>query len=241
MPRSPEPPRTEADDSSFARGLRLLRAVAERPGIRVEELAAALEMPVSTVYRYLRTLAEGGFVERRDGTYHLDPSVLIGGASVTSALLVAAAGPVLASLADRAGETALLARRVGTSAVCLDAAEPQRALRVVATPGDVSPLIGDAIGRVLLAWAPAEVVAATPGVTAALRRSLGEIAAAGTARDDASGPDGVVTVAVPVVRADGIIGALGLRGPAVRCDATWRRRAETLLREGADAIVESVG
>ena len=49
-----------------------------------------------------------------------------------------------------------------------------------------------------------------------------------------------MTVAVPVLRAEGIAGALGLRGPADRCDAGWRERAERLLREGAAAIVEAI-
>ena len=46
MPRTTDRAREEGDDSSFARGLRVLRAVAERPGARAETLAAALEMPV---------------------------------------------------------------------------------------------------------------------------------------------------------------------------------------------------
>lgn len=235
-------PRDDTDDSSFARGLRLLRVVAERPGARADELATQLEMPVSTVYRYLRTLADAGFVERRGGTYHLDPSILIGGsANVTSALLVTAAGPVLASLADRAGETALLARRVGTAAVCLDVAQPSRPLRVVAVPGEVTPLVDGAVGRVLLAFAPPEVVDETPGVTLAVRKDLARVAAAGVATEEAGGPDPVATIAVPIIRPDGIAGALALRGPAGRCDAAWRARAETLLREGAHAVVEAVG
>lgn len=235
-------PRDDGDDSSFARGLRLLRSVAERPGARADELAAQLGMPVSTVYRYLRTLTDTGFVERRGGTYHLDPSILIGGgANVTSALLVAAAGPVLASLAERAGETALLVRRVGTAVVCLDVTEPSRPLRVVATPGDVSPLVGGVVGHILLAFAPPEVVDGTPGTTRAIRAELARIAAAGAGIGEESVPDPVVTVAVPIIRADGIAGALALRGPAGRCDGAWRERAVGLLREGAHAIVEAVG
>lgn len=242
VPRSPIRPDDDAgDDSSFARGLRVLLAVAARPGVRADELAAGLGAPVSTVYRYLRTLAEAGFVERRGGAYHLGPRIVIGGdANVTSALLVAAAGPVLASLADRAGETALLVRRVGTAAVLLDAAEPPRPLRVVAPTGETGPLTGDPLGLVLLAFAPEAVLAETPGVTRGIRAELRRIAAAGVAVGESEVPDRVVTVAVPILREEGIAGALGLRGPADRCDAAWRERAERLLREGATAVVEAI-
>lgn len=242
VPRSPLRPDDEAgDDSSFARGLRVLLAVAARPGVRADELAAGLGAPVSTVYRYLRTLAEVGFVERRGGAYHLGPRILVGGdANVTSALLVAAAGPVLASIAVRAGETAVLVRRVGTAAVVLDAAEPPRPLRVVAPAGETGSLTGDPLGLVLLAFAPEPVVAETPGATRAVRAELRRIAAAGVALGESDAPDRVVTLAVPILREEGIAGALGLRGPADRCDAAWRERAERLLREGAAAIVEAI-
>lgn len=242
MSHRPDRPGEDADDSSFARGLRLLRIVAERPGARADELAAQLGMPVSTIYRYLRTLAEAGFVERRGGSYHLDPSILIGGgAKVTSALLVAAAGPVLASLARRAGETALLMRRVGTAAVCLDAVEPSRPLRVIGTPGEVTPLVEGAVGRVLLAFAPAELLDETPGATRALRAELARVAAAGVAVTEDGAGDPITTIAVPIIRADGIAGALAFRGPATRCDEAWRARAVELLREGAHAVVEAIG
>ena len=35
--------------------------MADRGEVRADELGAALEMPVSTVYRYLRTLVDFGF------------------------------------------------------------------------------------------------------------------------------------------------------------------------------------
>ena len=51
------PPEEAQEDTSFARGLRLLLAIADRGEIRADELSGLLGSPVSTVYRYLRTLA----------------------------------------------------------------------------------------------------------------------------------------------------------------------------------------
>lgn len=237
------------DDTSFARGLRLLLVVAERPGARADELAAQLETPVSTVYRYLRTLVELGFVDRRGSRYHLGSNVLIGGsATVASAVLVAAAGPVLALLAERSNETAVLARRVGTSVVSLDVAEPVRPLRIVETPGEVRPLGDDAVSLVLLAHAPDEVVATalaargrTPrGWAAGERDRLARVVESGGWSSTDADPDPIVTVAVPILRTDGIAGALALRGPAARCDERWVATARTLLADAARAVVEAV-
>src|SRR6476646_12237892 len=75
------PPEEAAEDTSFARGLRILLTIADRGEVRAEELSALLETPASTVYRYLRTLTEFGFVDRRDGRYLLGPRLVIGSGS----------------------------------------------------------------------------------------------------------------------------------------------------------------
>ena len=83
------PPEEAAEDTSFARGLRLLLTVADRGEVRADELGTTLDMPLSTVYRYLRTLGDFGFVERRGGQFGLGPQLLIGsGANVSSERLI---------------------------------------------------------------------------------------------------------------------------------------------------------
>src|SRR6478736_454360 len=79
------PPEEAAEDTSFARGLRVLLTIADRGEIRADDLGTALDMSMSTVYRYLRTLTEFGFIERHEGGYGLGPRLLIGtGANVSS-------------------------------------------------------------------------------------------------------------------------------------------------------------
>ena len=67
------PPEEAAEDTSLARGLRMFLTIADRGEIRADELSTLLETPLSTVYRYLRTLAEFGFIERHEGGYRLVP------------------------------------------------------------------------------------------------------------------------------------------------------------------------
>lgn len=266
------PPEEAAEDTSFARGLRILLTVADRGAIRADELSGLLETPISTVYRYLKTLAEFGFVERRGSEYRLGPRLLIGGSNVTSAALVRAAAPVLRTLSEETGETALLLRRVGASAVCLDVAEPPRPLRVTFEPGTILPLHAGAGPRVLLAFAPPEVLdevlaaggaagpsqalaggvpagtaavgtAATPDATldpVGLRGALAEIVATRIARSEGEVAPGIVAVAVPIMRADGIAAALAVCGPEARCGLAWRARVARLLPAAAQAVVAAL-
>jgi DNA-binding IclR family transcriptional regulator len=242
------PPEEAAEDTSFARGLRLLLTVADRGDVRADELSALLEMPVSTVYRYLRTLADFGCVDRHGGQFRVGPKLLIGtGANVSSERLIRHADPVLRMLVEETGETAVVVRRIGLSCICLHQIESDAPLRVTLEPGAMTPLYAGAPGRVLLAFAPTEVLEevlaqdllrmtpATPDESG-LRNGLGDIVMTGLATSEGELIDGSVAMAAPVFREDGIVGAIGLIGPAFRCGSEWRTRSAHLLQEGARVI-----
>lgn len=242
------PPEEAGEDTSFARGLRLLLAVADRGVVRADELGTLLEMPTSTVYRYLRTLAEFGFVDRQGGSFRLGPKLLIGtGATVSAERLIRHADPVLRMLVEETGETAVVVRRIGLSSVCLHQIETERPLRVALETGSMAPLYAGAAARVLLAFAPSEILEevigqdllrltpATPG-EAELRASLGTTVMTGFARSEGELIEGSVTVAAPVFREDGIVGAIAVIGPAFRCDEAWQARARRHLQEAARAM-----
>jgi DNA-binding IclR family transcriptional regulator len=234
------PPEEAAEDTSFARGLRVFLTIADRGEIRADELSTLLETPLSTVYRYLRTLAEFGFVERTEGGYRLGPRMhLTGGATVSSEELIRHADPVLRMLVAESGETAVIARRVGLSAVCLHEVQSGHALRVTCEPGTSTPLVAGALAKVLLAYAPAEIheeVLAEAAGAASLRRDLATVLAEGVARSEGELNSGTVTIAVPILRDDGIVAAIALIAPAERATLPWRARATRLLADGAAAI-----
>ena len=246
------PPEEAAEDTSFARGLRLLLMVADRGEIRADELSSLLEMPVSTVYRYLRTLGDFGFVDRHGGQFRLGPKLLIGtGATVSSERLIRHADAALRMLVRETGETAVVVRRIGLSSVCLHQIESDAALRVTLEPGTMSPLYAGAPGRTLLAFAPAEIldevlagdlvrITDTTPTEADLRASLGRIVMTGMAESEGELIEGSVAIAAPVFREDGIVGAIALLGPAFRCDHAWRAKAGRLLQEAARTIDASL-
>jgi IclR family acetate operon transcriptional repressor len=246
------PPEEAAEDTSFARGLRLLLTISDRGEIRADELSSILDMPSSTVYRYLRTLGEFGFVDRHEGRYRLGPRLLIGaGSKVTSERLIRLADPILRMLAEETGETALIVRRVGLSALCLHQVEAKQPLRVALGPGAMAPLYAGAMSRVLLAFAPPEIleevvaqglqpVTERTPAEAELRAGMADIVATGIALSEGEFVAGSVAMAVPIIRDDGIVAALAVAGPESRCGLAWRSRVRRLLPSAAETIMASL-
>ena len=239
------PPEEAGEDTSFARGLRVLLTIADRGEIRADELSTLLDTPLSTIYRYLRTLTEFGFIERQEGGYRLGSRLHVIGAGpiVTAEELIRAAEPILADLTETTGETTFISRRIGLGATSLAQQSSPESLRVVLEPGQTGPLHVGAIALVLLAYAPAEVVdAALADVVEAttIRRVLPRIVAAGFAEDDGLTVPGATTLAVPVLRDDGIVAALGVAAPAERASRRWQARARRALRRAAGELERSL-
>jgi IclR family acetate operon transcriptional repressor len=245
------PPEEAQEDTSFARGLRVLLTVADRGEIRADELGTLLETPLSTIYRYLRTLSEFGFVDRHGAGYRLGPRLIIGsGPTVTAEDLIRTADPILRSLADETGETAVIVRRIGVAAVCLHEIPSRDPLRVTIAPTTSLPLQGGAFGKALLAFAPADVLdevlaldslGATVADADRLRADLADVVASGIARSVGEVVAGSVAIAAPIFREDGIVAAIGVTGPDGRCDTAWQERVARLLPGAADAVVTGLG
>jgi DNA-binding IclR family transcriptional regulator len=237
------PPEEAAEDTSLARGLRIFLTIADRGEIRADELSTLLDTPLSTIYRYLRTLTEFGFVERQEGGYRLGARlhVLGAGPAVTAEELIRVSEPVLASLAESTGETAFISRRIGLGALSLAQQPSPQPLRVVLEPGQTSSLTAGSVALLLLAYAPAEVQDAAlaelaDAEAAGIRRRLPPIVVDGLAHDDGETFPGATTLVVPVLREDGIVAAVGLAAPTERAVRRWQSRARGALRRAATAV-----
>jgi DNA-binding IclR family transcriptional regulator len=239
------PPEEAAEDTSFARGLRVFLTIADRGEVRADELSTLLDTPLSTIYRYLRTLTEFGFIDRKEGGYRLGPRlhVLGAGPTVSAEELIRAADPLLADLTADTDETSFISRRVGLGGVCLAQQPSAQPLRVSVEPGTTSPLDVGAVAQVLLAHAPEEIRDAALAETTdpqATRRQLDATVTAGWAQDDGESFAGAVTIAVPVLRDDGIIAALAVAAPSDRATRRWITRARRLLLDAALKIEVSL-
>jgi DNA-binding IclR family transcriptional regulator len=237
--------------SSFRRGLGVLAHVLDHDGVRADELAAALQLPLSSAYRYLRTLREQEFVAERDGAYVAGPRLRGQGVALPHRRLAEAAAPYLDHLTEATRETAVLVVRRGLHAVCIRQAESPHDIRLAFRVGQLLPLHAGATQRVLLAFAPedvlrealsSEVRAFTPGTPGRdeLARSLRRVRAERFAMSRGELTRGSVALGVPVLRGDDAVCAIGVAGPANRCTAAWQASARRELEECGRSLSDAV-
>ncbi|MEU0510033.1 IclR family transcriptional regulator C-terminal domain-containing protein [Amycolatopsis sp. NPDC006125] len=145
---------------SLERGFAVLQAFdAERPNPTLAELASATELSRPAVRRILLTLQHLGFVHGEGGRWTLTPRVLsIGQHYSASHGMIEIAQPHLLRLAEQTGESASLAALDGTEAVYVARVPVRRIMSINVSIGTRVPAHSTSMGRVLLGWAPDEVV-----------------------------------------------------------------------------------
>lgn len=146
---------------SVTRALSILTTLALRPaGLTARELSEALEISRPTLYHLLRTLADDAFVTREaDGRYRLGMRVgTLAEAFNRNLAPDERLRALLHRLADETGEAAYLVVRKGLEAVLVLAAQSTHAVAVtLPSPGVLEHAHARASGKVVLAFAPAEV------------------------------------------------------------------------------------
>ncbi len=241
--------RESAPGSTFARGLAVLVALTQRGEARAGELAAAAGIPVSTAYRYLRVLREQELVAEHGGVYRCGPLFTRATAPErTYSQLVSTAAPVMERLTALTGETVTLAVRIGVShALCIHQTESPNAEHTAFTIGQTLPLHAGAGERVLLAFAPEEVIqmvlvgdlqrytANTPD-RHELARKLASTRHSWITTSRSEYVPGAIAVAVPVTIDGQVICSLTVSGPGARCEAAWQGRVKPVLMNAGRAL-----
>ncbi|HEY2207596.1 MAG TPA: helix-turn-helix domain-containing protein, partial [Pseudonocardia sp.] len=69
----------EGRSTALLRGLAIVEALVDRGSLRVEELAEVVDMPLSSVYRYVRTLREHGYLDEVAGAYSVGRRLAVSG------------------------------------------------------------------------------------------------------------------------------------------------------------------
>jgi len=194
------------------------------------EVAQELDLPLSTVYRFVRQLRQFGLVEEAEaGVYVVGPTLLslAVGHPLQEQLRIHAEAS-LRQLAAATGETAILTMRVDTSAVVVAQVESPKAIRLSFAPGSRHPLHAGASATVLLAFESDAVVdqvlkGPLPRFTErtllaadALRRRIAEIRLAGYAVSTGEVDAEATAVAAPVFNNQRLLCALSVAGPSVR-------------------------
>ena len=221
----------------------------ERPVVTVDALARSVRVPLSTAYRYIALLREVGLVtDDGRGGYHLSPRVVeLARASRAAVGFLDIARPVMERLCEASGETAVLIRRVGDAAVCVERVESAQRVRLSFDVGSAFPLHRGASPKVLLASMGererGDYLVRARRIDPALRQrgarfeqELESIVRQGWAESTEEITPDIWAVAAPVVEGDATIAALSVAGPAYRLTGRQRSRIVSLTRAAAADI-----
>ena len=215
---------------AVARALDILdRLESASGGMSLADLAEAVDLPKSSVFRYLSTLQSRGYVQQDRVTGDYRPGLrAIPSHARHLDLLRERARPLMEALRDRLGETINLAVLDGSRITYLEILESNRAMRLAARDGDRVPVHSSALGKAICAALPdAEVVAilqdeGMPKMTAnTITRipdflaQLEQVRRTGYAIDDREHEDDGRCVAVAIPNG-GVPAAISLSAPAVR-------------------------
>jgi DNA-binding IclR family transcriptional regulator len=217
------------NQTTLARGFEVLAAVCQLAPTTVEAIATNLQLPLSTAYRYVRTLRELGFIQEYEGYYDIGVRMLGLVRDVrTEEALSRLASPVLFELVYRTSETATLVVADGDLARTVISIEPHRPVRLSFRTGAMLPLHAGAPAKVLLAHMPETFIrgylarAARAGgdnqvsFTQNLAGQLQEIRERGICVTHSEVDADAVGIAAPLFRRKELIAAISIAGPASR-------------------------
>ena len=220
----------------------------DQPEQGVSEISHRLDIHKSTVSRILATLERGGLVERDQASraYRLGTGILIlAGNTLAHLDLRRAATDVVHGLADACGETVDVSVLEDGRTVSIEAALSRSSLRATIWLGKYNPPHCQAVGKVLLAHAPDEVVDRilsgpleqltehTITDEGVLRQILEKVRQTGMATAFEEMEYGLNALAVPVYDNRGeVIAALSISGPSSRLP---KERLDTLLGPAQEA------
>jgi len=226
------------------------------PTLSVYDIAERLDLPKSTVYRYLSALKHHDLLEEdtKPGNYRLGRKVIEWARSALVASLEEIARPYMERLSRQTGETIVLAGLRHHEGVCLEKVEGHHALRVTHERGATFPLHAGATGKVLMAHLSQEEQDATIDDVGLprfcettitdpqqLRTELDRIKEQGFTESDGETIVGSYSVAAPIFgRAGRIVAALSVSAPRQRIDKTIRETMIALIVEAAQEITNRV-
>ncbi|QPC42934.1 IclR family transcriptional regulator [Kaustia mangrovi] len=235
------------------RALKVLSFVGEQGhDISLTEVATALDIPKTTAFRYLQTLAASDFLD-----YDLDHDRYRVGMRFRNLArtdrsmqrLRESALPFMKGLSARFNETINLAILSDHRIVYIDIVESRRTLRMEARIGSRHPLHSTALGKAFLAFmAPQAREAELAGalqertyrtITEAdrLRLELETVRRDGHALDIGENEEDAVCIGVPILcDRDEPLAALSLSAPERRFTGDLRQEAIEALKEAARGI-----
>ncbi|GIG90452.1 IclR family transcriptional regulator [Plantactinospora endophytica] len=233
----------------------VLRALAGSPaGASLTELVTATEIPATTLHRMLGVLRGTALVrETADGRYALAAGTMTLARSYLDGLdLRQEALTVMRPLSAQTGETCHLGVLALAHVVYIEKIDSPSRVRMYSRVGQTNPALTTAIGRAILAHAPAHVVdevieaygrlSDEPVDRGDVDALLARVRTDGYARDLQESELGICCVAAPVFDHTGhVVAGLSISAPATRFDAEAADRLGPQVRAAATELSGALG
>jgi DNA-binding IclR family transcriptional regulator len=241
--------------SVVSRTLSLLTAFDERHRrLSLSELSRRAGLPLATTHRLVGELAGAGALTRtEDGDYVVGRKLWdVGLLAPVQTGLREVASPFLHDLYGATLATVHLAVRDGDRVLYVDRLSGNRSVPVVSKVGSRLPLHSTGVGKVLLAYAPADVqgrvlsslTRVTPYTVtqpARLRTQLARVRSDGYATTVEEMTLGACSAAVPVFRGGDVVASLGIVVPSLKRDTPRLVSALTVAARGIGRSLAAPG
>jgi DNA-binding IclR family transcriptional regulator len=228
----------------------MLAFSADKNTLTARDLAAATGIALPSVYRYITLLRETGLLAGDErGSYRLSARLIgLARAAEAAESIIDIADPVMRDLAAETGETVILVRLIGRSAVCVHRVQSAQRLRISFEPGQPLPLERGASARLLLSGLPPELrreylaplAERDPEAAARLDARAGLDARQGYAVSEEELEKGVWAVAAPVFQGKRMIAVITVPSPLVRAPEPLQRKLIAQVRDAARALNEAL-
>jgi DNA-binding IclR family transcriptional regulator len=228
----------------------MLAFSADKNTLTARDLAAATGIALPSVYRYITLLRETGLlVGDERGSYRLSARLIgLARAAEAAESIIDVADPVMRGLAGQTGETVILVRLIGRSAVCVHRVQSAQRLRISFEPGQPLPLERGASARLLLSGLPPEarreylapLAKRDPEAAARLETRIARAAQDGWAVSEEEIDKGVWAASAPVQNGKRMLAVLTVPSPLVRAPASLQHQLLSQVRGAAQAINEGL-
>jgi IclR family transcriptional regulator, pca regulon regulatory protein len=228
----------------------MLTFSADENTLTARQLAERTGIALPSVYRYITLLRETGLLAGDErGSYRLSARLIgLARAAEAAESIIDVADPVMQDLAERTGETVILVRLIGRSAVCVHRVQSARRLRISFEPGQPLPLERGASARLLLAsLAPsvrreylAPLAERDPEAAILLEKKILMAGQQGFATSEEEIEQGVWAASAQVMQGKRMVGVLTVPSPLVRAPADERARLLGQVRAAALTVNEGL-
>jgi DNA-binding IclR family transcriptional regulator len=229
----------------------MLTFSADENTLTARQLAERTGIALPSVYRYITLLRETGLLAGDErGSYRLSPRLIgLARAAEAAESIIDVADPVMRELAKLTGETVILVRLIGRSAVCLHRVQSAQQLRISFEAGQPLPLERGASSRLLLASLTpnvrreylAPLAARDPEAATLLEKKILLAGQQGYATSEEEIHRGVWAAAAQVMQGKRMMAVLTVPSPLVRAPAEQRALLLSQVRSAARAIEDRLG